>query len=244
MEMQYEDIRPLVEVRKLLYEVLKRSFMKEPTQADLNFVKRIICANDTPFLEESALISKGAEQVKTYCQLNDTADEGVYDRLHWDYTRLFVGPLELPAPPWESVYRNKDRLLFQEETLRVRRFYLKYFLLPVEYGQEADDHLGLELDFMSHLNELTLKAIDQREFAELIKLLTDQQLFLAEHLLQWAPELADKVITHAQTDYFRGMAKLLKGFLILDGEALAELLKWAHASDNGADFPLGIPKGL
>ncbi|MEI3231097.1 MAG: molecular chaperone TorD family protein, partial [Gordonibacter pamelaeae] len=38
------------------------------------------------------------------------------------YTKLFIGPAKLPAPPWESVYATGGRpLLFQESTLAVRR---------------------------------------------------------------------------------------------------------------------------
>lgn len=61
---------------------------------------------------------------------------------------MFIGPRELPAPPWESSYLNEDKLLFQEETLQVRMSYLKYNFIPKNYPHEADDHIALELDFM------------------------------------------------------------------------------------------------
>lgn len=221
---QYEDIRPLVEVRQFLYDLLRWTFLKEPTLDDIKFVKDIISSSEVPFVAESPLIADGINQVKDYYAQNEVLDKAVFSDLHWDYTRLFIGPYELPAPPWESAYLNKERLLFQEETLKVRQFYLKYSFLPVEFGHEADDHLGLELDFMFRLNELALEAMGEERSTELLQLLNDQKLFLEEHLLKWVPELSEKVIEHANTDYYRGMAKILKGFLVLDQIALQELL--------------------
>ncbi|MCB8816455.1 molecular chaperone TorD family protein [Desulfosporosinus shakirovi] len=73
-----------------------------------------------------------------------------------EYTRLFIGPTKLPVPPWESVYVSKERLLFQESSLKVRQrqCYLNYNFLPAKYRSEADDHIALELDFMYNLSSL------------------------------------------------------------------------------------------
>ncbi|WP_051015687.1 molecular chaperone TorD family protein [Desulfitobacterium dichloroeliminans] len=38
--------------------------------------------------------------------------------------------------------------------MNVRRAYLKYKFLPSNYPHEADDHIGLKLDFMAHLSQL------------------------------------------------------------------------------------------
>lgn len=224
-----ENASPLVEVRKNIYDVLKWTFLKEPTRDDVKFMNETCNSDEFPFSLESPMILEGVNQVKAYCSQNDVASEKAYSDLHWDYTRLFIGPYELPAPPWESTYLNKEHLLFQEETLKVRRSYLKYSFLPIEFGHEADDHLGLELDFMFRLNELALEAARQENYDEFMQLLTDQKSFLEEHLLKWAPQLAEKVVEHANTDYYRGMAKILKGFLILDLLALNELLSCEYS---------------
>lgn len=220
-----EDVRPLVEVRKFLYDVLRRTYLKEPTQGDIKFVKELVSSDEFPFVSDSPKILEGINQVRDYCSQSDMTSDKVYSDLHWDYTRLFIGPYELPSPPWESVYLNKERLLFQEDTLKVRRFYLKYSFLPVEFGHEADDHLGLELDFMFRLNELALEAMGRGDSNETLQLLKDQRLFLEEHLLKWAPQFVEKVLEHADTDYYRGMAKILEGFLTLDNVALDELIR-------------------
>ena len=35
----------------------------------------------------------------------------------WEYRRLFVGPGHLPAPPWGSVYTDRECVIFGEATL-------------------------------------------------------------------------------------------------------------------------------
>ena len=71
-------------------------------------------------------------------------------------------PLFIPAPPWESVYVREDKLLFQETTLKVRKKYRKYAFTANELHIEAENYIGLELDFMYHLNNLLLKMAGGR----------------------------------------------------------------------------------
>jgi Uncharacterized component of anaerobic dehydrogenases len=217
-------VTPLLELRLFYYDFLRRTFLMEPTKDFLVFVKNSMITPDFPLASESEMILEGVQQIKNYLSKNDVQSETVYNDLHWEYTRLFIGPYQLPSPPWESTYLNEERLLFQKETLAVRKAYLKYSFLPVEFGHEADDHLGLELDFMFRLSELGLEDIDQNS-ANLKQLLMDQKSFLEEHLLQWVPKFSKDMIQHAETDFYRGMGKILQGFLTLDLEALLELLK-------------------
>lgn len=219
------SVRPLLEVRLFAYDFLRCTFIQEPTIEFLTNVKDNITTAEFPFTQESEVIGEGINQIGKYISHNDILSESVCDRLHWDYTRLFVGPYELPAPPWESAYCNEERLLFQKETLEVRKAYLKYFLLPVEFGAEADDHLGLELDFMVRLIELALAETDNKNIGMLKQILTDQKLFLEDHLLRWVPSLCNDIINNAQTEFYQGMAKLTRGFLTLDQKALQELLE-------------------
>lgn len=219
----FNDILPLLELRLFSYDFLRRTFLKEPTKDFFQDIKNYFAGSEFPLTQENELIAEGVAQVKRYVIQNDLLSESVYNSLHWDYTRMFIGPYELPSPPWESAYCNEERLLFQEETLEVRKAYLKYSLLPVELGHEADDHLGLELDFMFRLNELLLSESNNSS-SQLIENLTDQKLFLKDHLLKWVPAFSEAVIQNADTEFYQGMAKILKGFLTLDLKALEELL--------------------
>lgn len=218
------NAQPLLETRVFVYDVLRRTFLEEPTKEFLKLIMEKEFIEEFPFAEENKEIHEGIEQIATFLQEHDLKSENDYNTLHWDYTRMFIGPDKLPAPLWESSYLNKERLLFQEQTLQVRSAYLKYQFLPKHFKQEADDHLGLELDFMYQLSELSLKYLQQQDFAELKKVMEDQKAFLQEHLLKWVPELTAKIQDSAKLAFYQGMAKILNGYLTLDIEALEELL--------------------
>ena len=45
-----------------------------------------------------------------------------------DYNQLFVGPERMTAPPYESVHRSQERLIFEQETFLVRAAYAEFGL--------------------------------------------------------------------------------------------------------------------
>jgi putative dimethyl sulfoxide reductase chaperone len=221
------NLQPILEMRVFAYDFLRRVFLQEPSQEFLNNLKQQPILQSFPFGNENSDLEQGIHKVQEYLGQHDVGQASEYDTLHWDYTRLFIGPYELPAPPWESIYLNKDKLLFQEETRRVRLAYLKYALLPALYQQEADDHVGLECDFMYQLSLVACeknKAFDCLGFRDVLQ---DQSNFLNRHLLRWVPTFSDKVITLANTGFYQGMAQILKGFLQVEQIALQELLEIA-----------------
>lgn len=217
------EVQPLLETRVFVYDILRRTFLSEPSQEFLNLFMDNDFTKEFPFTEENEAIREGIDQIAVFVQEHDLRIKDNYDALHWDYTRMFIGPDKLPAPLWESAYLNKERLLFQEQTLKVRHAYLKYQFLPKEFRKEADDHLGLELDFMYQLSRLSLQYLHQ-DPEGLGEVLEDQKAFLQEHLLKWVPELTAKICDSAKLSFYPAMAKILSGYLILDMEALKELL--------------------
>jgi TorA maturation chaperone TorD len=136
-----------------------------------------------------------------------------FDDLCADYTRLLLGPGEVIAPPWESVYYSAERLLFQEKTLQVRTWYQRFGLEAENLHKEPDDHIGLELAFVAHLAQRAVTALDQQEQACFEYTLAAQREFLSEHLLKWAPRWCNQVQSQANTDFFRGIALLVRGVL-------------------------------
>jgi TorA maturation chaperone TorD len=132
--------------------------------------------------------------------------------IHADHRRLFLGPERVLACPYESVYLNEEHLTFGSQTLAVRRWYRRYGLRAPAEGREPDDHIGLELVFVSHLCLLALDAaeLDDESLADSCRALGE---FLSEHLLLWADECLDHVLAHAQTQFYRGVGQLSQGIL-------------------------------
>lgn len=138
-------------------------------------------------------------------------DDHQFAAIETDYTRLFVGPQRLLAAPWQSVYTNKDRAVFQMETVGVKNWYQRFDLaLASEYNEPAD-HVGLEFSFLARLCELTIAAAEIRDGEQVKRLIDAQRGFIGQHVLRWVPRWADDVVNHAQTDLYRGLAWLARG---------------------------------
>ncbi len=131
-----------------------------------------------------------------------------------DYMRLFVGVGKPIAPPWESVYFNEDGMIFQQQTLDVREWYRRFGVESEKILQEPDDHVGLELSFLAYLAKLGLQALEENDETRFEQLLQAQRQFISEHPLKWVPGWCKLVEDNARTDFYRGLAKLIRGSLI------------------------------
>lgn len=223
-----DTLSDILFARAYAYDILRRFFLEEPSEEYLKHFVQHDMVGQFPFMSDSALIREGVEDIKehltTFDVVNKRAD---YEDLHWDYTRMIVGPLDLPVPPWESVYVRHDKLLFQAVTMGVRKEYEKFGFEVSDYNIEADDHIGLELDFMYHLTNLSIESAEAKEetsVREVNYLLEAQKTFLTDHLLKFAPELSEKMIENAETQFYVGLGKILKGYLQVDLQVLEELI--------------------
>jgi len=142
-------------------------------------------------------------------------DAGTPEELEVDFNRLFVGPGRLLAPPWESVYRGVDRMLFDHHTLAVRQAYARFGLQTSQRGGEPDDHLGLEFLFLGHLCEQGHQAEMDGDHVTADTIQVARRQFLADHMSHWIPACLDLVHQHAQTSYYQGQAHLAAGCLTL-----------------------------
>jgi anaerobic sulfite reductase subunit A len=70
-----------------------------------------------------------------------------------------------------------------------------------------EDHIGLLLEYMGRICE------EEQE---------EQREFLKAHLNNWVPAFVQDVIKYSSTEFYRGLAKLTKGFLAMEKEYLAK----------------------
>lgn len=95
--------------------------------------------------------------------LQKVADE----QIEADYQALFIGPNNLPAPPWGSVYLDKESVVFGESLLALRAF-LQHSGIDFSLNQnEPEDHIGLMLMLTAYLldeNQHLLKPFWQSIF--------------------------------------------------------------------------------
>lgn len=218
-----DELKFLLEIRLFYYNFLKSIFLSEPTKDLIKLILEENIVNNLPFQEEKKLIDEGVNEIKNFLSEKDILSDKNFEDLHWDYTRMFIGPDKLLAPPWESAYLNEERLLFQEQTMKVRMEYIKHSFISQNHGYEPDDHIGLELDFMSKLSEKLLEAYEKSKEEEFIEVLKSGQSFLNNHLLKWCDMFTKDIVNNSNTGFYRGIAKILNGYLNLDNEIIESI---------------------
>src|SRR3546814_5714200 len=108
------------------------------------------------------------------------------------------------APPWESVYTNKDGAVFQRGTVSVKNWFLRFDLVLESSFNEPADHIGLEFGFLAHLAELAIAASGIADGGEVKRLVAPQRGFISQHIRVWVRRWADRVVRHVRTDLSRG----------------------------------------
>lgn len=137
-----------------------------------------------------------------------------------EYDRLFVGPGSIIAPPWESYYRSKEHLLFEEWTLQIRQQYHQFGLKYIKENNEPEDHLLLELEFLIFLIDLSLQETNLKKVGAIV---SSQVRFLEDHLNVWVPDFCKRIINNSNSQLYLGAAMLLEDFLNLDLRTLLEV---------------------
>ena len=171
--------------------------------------------------------SKLADLLETICpQASDAASaipanenpEG----LSVDHARLFVGPFALMAPPYGSVHLEGEHRCMGESTLDAARCYGEFGLGAAPGYQDALDHIAVELEFMHFLCVREIDALTRQASDEAQDLQAKQRCFLGKHLSAWVPEFTASVETHAQTHFYRSLARVTRLFIASDVERLIE----------------------
>lgn len=199
----------------LLFGLLGRALYNQP---DKNWLDSLIAEDvfsELPFGADQPESKRGQELLQNWGQANAKGiSEESFKELNTDHTRLFVGAGKVLAPPWESVYFNEDRMIFQEQTLDVRNWYRRFGLEPENLHREPDDHIGLEMTFVAYLAELTLKVLDEQNEDKYKLLYEAKRQFLSEHLLKFGPAWCALTNEHAKTDFYQGLSYLTLGALL------------------------------
>ena len=220
-----EAVELLLSNRLFLYSLMHKLFGREPDEELLNILTDehtgeafgLLSEEEKDIMDRTAVfLSEIREEKQNPAFLEETKDE---------YTRLFIGPMSLVAPPWESVYGQKDAMLFQESTLEVRNTYRQYGLIPEGYPHVADDSLALELHFMALLAQRGLDAFYAGKNDDLTADLTGSSDFLKKHLLVWVPKFLERMKGAKTNILYPQMCLVLDEFLRKDAETVKEVLQ-------------------
>jgi len=139
--------------------------------------------------------------------------------LRVDYAKLFVGPRELLAPPYGSVYLDGDGQVMTDSTMDVQRRY-RQESLDISLDEPAD-HVAAELEFMYLLTHREVMAIDSREFETALTYVHKQRDFVDAHLGQWISPFAERVTANADVEFYATLATEAASFVEQDRKRMA-----------------------
>ena len=205
--MEPDEFQQLMKARQNVYDLLRCFFLQEPAETFLMALKNENILNNLVGYNKE--LDEGVELLSLIIFSPEISD--VVPGLLLEFTRLFVGPV--PVPLYESVYRSETELLMQEETLAVRRKYLEAGLVVNPGKPFPDDHIGAELEFVFYLCQKASQAENASMQDSFMKM---QYRFFQEHLIAWVSPLCDRLYEETESPYFRGIAKITKGFVNWD----------------------------
>lgn len=187
------------------------------------FLSACYCLPEDDFLgsEEfeafsAALGELGSEATGAAEDLARAYDETERQALRIEYSRLFIGPFKLPAPPYGSCYLDDGRQLMGDSTLDVVKRYQEAGV-DVESGKgDVPDHIGIELEFMGYLVQLEDESAGDDDTAGLRDTLAKQASFLEKHLCAWVPIFAEKLAEDTDSEFYKSLVAATDTFLAED----------------------------
>lgn len=204
--MQEKDKREYAAARGNIYRLLSTAFSKELTP-------------------ETMKIFRGEEMAEILKDFGDGLGNEFYRRdekellsaLAEEYAALFILPGGVN--PTESVARSG--LYMQAYAGQALKFYKKCGFVLADDFKGFPDHIGTELELMSHLSKNEAAAYEKNFGDEIKKWIEFQKEFLQNHLSQWALTFAKDVAAYARQSFYREMAKLLYEFMLSEMGELA-----------------------
>lgn len=164
-----------------------------------------------------------------------------------DYVRAFIGyngDHASAAYPYESVFLSEKHLLMQDQRDEVLACYRASGLDKDGAWREPEDHIALEFEYMQALANRTAETLETdgasagegvENTALAQSLLRDQSHFLQDHLNQWVARFTGDVERFAATDFYRGFARVTRGWLTCENEFFAELGRTEAEAEVGAE---------
>jgi len=178
----------------LVGSTLSPFYLQDPVKGEAAAAFRALSELDVPAACAQWPFVSDTDAAQALALMQEGLAEGTdADALVWEYRRLFVGPQALPAPPWGSVYTDRDMVVFGLSTLALRQWMREKGIVRQTDGNVPDDHIGLMLGLMSYL------ASTQPD---------DLPEYLRLHLLTWSHHYLDELEQAATHPFYRGLARL------------------------------------
>lgn len=154
-------------------------------------------------------ISSGAFHLAQ--QMRDANEEIDEEQMKVDYAALFVGPFELQAAPYGSIYLDKSKRIMGDSTMAVLQLYREAGLkLDVK---DAPDHIAIELEFIHYLYSLEAEAIQDGDNEKAIRVANLRTHFLSSCLVPWVHPFCQSIKNGTNNVFYVNLADCLEVFI-------------------------------
>jgi len=145
--------------------------------------------------------------------MEETIQKYSNEDLAVEYARLFVGPFELKAPPYGSIYLDGERRVMGDSTMEVVRIYEKAGLATDKEFKELPDHIAVELEFMYYLIYKEVEALEKLEKDKALAFGETRLRFFNRFLSPWIPPFCEKIKEATDNQFYIGLADCLSTFI-------------------------------
>jgi TorA maturation chaperone TorD len=130
-----------------------------------------------------------------------------------DYSRLFLGPFDIVAKPYGSVWLEGEKVVMGDSTMAALDLYREGGFELDENFREVPDHIAAELEFLYLLIFRENEARRGEDADGLATTLDIKRRFLKNHLGRWIMLFAKAMKDGAQTAFYTHLAELTEDFV-------------------------------
>ncbi len=174
--------------------------------------EKVLFKEETVLENLEKLLEKVCPTAVKYSQtMNDFFEQAESEALAIEYAALFLGPFELKAPPYASVYLENQRKVMGESTMETLRLYQEAGLK--QDSNEPADHISIELEFLYYLISSELEADLEENQSQADFFLAQQRKFLNQYLGRWIYPFCESIKKETKAGYYHSLADCVASFI-------------------------------
>ena len=205
---------PLDQFKRLVAGDLRILALVQDKEMDAGLLSELRGSSCDDLLGLRLNAQAGRDAVELLCQGIDDipaeTDSAAFDILASEYADIYLTH-GLNASPCESVWLDEDGLAMQEPMFQIRAIYQRHGLVAQDWRKRSDDHLVLQLQFVTHM------MISGGNIEETAR-------FLDEHLLRWLPDFGSRVAARCATPFYAGLCAYTAAYVEELRDLMAEIL--------------------
>lgn len=174
-------------------ETLGPLFLHEPDSEEAVPFYQALRATDAQAVMTAWPFAAEDEVRKAFAFLHEGFAGGMEGLLADEFRHLFVGPARKAAPPWGSVYTDRDCVMYGTSTLALRQWMRERGVSVALDDGAPEDHVGLMLLLMAWLARSRPELLSE---------------YMERHLLPWVPHFLEVVQAETSHPFFQGLAQL------------------------------------